>query len=111
MRMATLSFLLVRVRRNPERSVDCRPMKNKIPPSEVPSCDDARPGLADGAAEPRPMLKAIKRFGPLVVIAAVMLLVFAMGWHRKVTVENIVALRDHFHVVLAEHRVVSILAF
>src|SRR5256885_3020897 len=34
-----------------------------------------------------------------------------MGWHREVTVDNIVALRDRFHVVLTEHRVASVLAF
>ena len=34
-----------------------------------------------------------------------------MGWHREVTVENIVALRDRFHLVLAEHRIASVLAY
>ncbi len=90
-------------------------MKTETPPNEVPGCHDRRPGLVDGvllgASKPRPALNAFKRFGPLVVIAAIMLLVFAMGWHREVNVENIVALRDHFHVVLAEHRVASVLAF
>jgi uncharacterized membrane protein YdjX (TVP38/TMEM64 family) len=115
MGVATLTFLAVLVRRNPERSFDCHPMKNKTPLNEVPGCHDGARGMADGvllgAAKPRPALKAFKRFGPLAVIAAVMLLVFAMGWHRQVTVENIVALRDHFHLALAEHRVVSVLAF
>ena len=41
---------------------------------------------------------------PLVVIAAVMGLILFMGWHRELTAENIVALRDRFHHVLAEHR-------
>src|SRR4051812_21455701 len=104
MGMATPTFLVVRVRHNPERSADCRPMKNKFPASEAPSCHDGRPGLVDGvlpgAGKPRSALKIVARFGPLVLIAAVMLLVFAMGWHREVTVENIVALRDRFHVVL-----------
>ena len=40
-----------------------------------------------------------------------MLLVFAMGWHREVTLENIVALRDRFHHVLAAHAVLSVLAY
>jgi uncharacterized membrane protein YdjX (TVP38/TMEM64 family) len=89
-------------------------MKNKTPPNKVPGCHDGPEvdeGALLGAGKPRPMLRVAKRFGPLVVIAVVMVLVFVMGWHRKVTVENIVALRDHFHHVLAEHRVVSILAF
>jgi uncharacterized membrane protein YdjX (TVP38/TMEM64 family) len=61
--------------------------------------------------KPRFLLKTCRRFGPLVVIAGVMVLVFAMGWHRQVTVENIVAVRDRFHVVLAEHPIASVLAF
>jgi uncharacterized membrane protein YdjX (TVP38/TMEM64 family) len=90
-------------------------MRTEMPPNEVPGCHDGRRGAVDGAllgaSKPRPALNAFKRFGPLVVIAAVMLLVFAIGWHREVTVENIVALRDRFHVVLTEHRVASVLAF
>ena len=90
-------------------------MKTEMPPNEVPGCHDGHRGAADGVlpgtSKPRPALNAFKRFGPLVVIAAVMLLVFAMGWHREVTVDNIVALRDRFQVVLAEHRVASVLAF
>jgi len=90
-------------------------MKTEMPPNEVPGCHDGHGGAADGVlpgtSKPRPALNAFKRFGPLVVIAAVMLLVFAMGWHREVTVDNIVALRDRFHVVLTEHRVASVLAF
>ena len=38
-------------------------------------------------------------------------LIVFMGWHREVTAENIVALRDRFHHVLAEHCVVSVLAY
>jgi len=90
-------------------------MKTEMPPNEVPGCHDGHRGAVDGVlpgtSKPRPALNAFKRFGPLVVIAAVMLLVFAMGWHREVTVDNIVALRDRFHVVLTEHRVASVLAF
>ncbi len=38
-------------------------------------------------------------------------LIVFMGWHREVTAENIVALRDRFHHFLAEHCVVSVLAY
>jgi uncharacterized membrane protein YdjX (TVP38/TMEM64 family) len=90
-------------------------MKNKIPANEVPGCQDGTPGSVDGillgTGKPRPALKAFLRFGPLVGIAAVMLLVFAMGWHREITVENIVALREQFHHILAEHRALSVLAY
>jgi uncharacterized membrane protein YdjX (TVP38/TMEM64 family) len=47
---------------------------------------------------------ACKRFGPIAVVAAAMLLVFGMGWHHQLTLENIVALRDRFHTVLTEHK-------
>ena len=53
----------------------------------------------------------LARFAPLLVIAAAMLLVFAMGWHRAITLENIVASRDRFHVLLAAHPVLSVLAY
>ena len=61
-----------------------------------------------GAARPGALRLALKRLAPLLVIAAVMGLVFAMGWHREVTLENIVALRDQFHHVLAEHRALAL---
>jgi uncharacterized membrane protein YdjX (TVP38/TMEM64 family) len=51
------------------------------------------------------------RFAPLLVIAAAMLLVFVMGWHRAITLENIVVSRDHFHLLLAAHPVLSVLAY
>jgi uncharacterized membrane protein YdjX (TVP38/TMEM64 family) len=54
---------------------------------------------------------ACKRFGPMAVMASVMVLVFAMGWHRQVALENIVALRDRFHDVLTEHRALSVVIY
>jgi uncharacterized membrane protein YdjX (TVP38/TMEM64 family) len=62
-------------------------------------------------ARPRTLFSRIRQFGPLVLIVAVSLLVFAMGWHRHVTFETIVALRDRFQIVLDEHRVLSILVY
>lgn len=56
-------------------------------------------------------LSAAKRFGPLALVAAAMLLVLGMGWHREVTLENIVALRDRFQHVLAGHMVLSVLVY
>jgi uncharacterized membrane protein YdjX (TVP38/TMEM64 family) len=97
-------------------------MKSKTPLNQVPGCHDGHPGVISGgllgvanvtpsAEKPRSGLRAWQRFAPLVVIAAVTALVFLMGWHREVTVENIVALRDRFHFILAEHRVASVLAY
>jgi uncharacterized membrane protein YdjX (TVP38/TMEM64 family) len=59
----------------------------------------------------RAALSALKRFGPVAAVAAVMLVVFAMGWHGEITLENVVALHDRFHNVLAEHSVLSVLAY
>ena len=97
-------------------------MTNKSPLNKLPGCHDGRAGPVDGvlmgvpSGTPAPerrrsRLKALRRFGPLFFIAAVMVLVFAMGWHREVTAENIVALRDRFHGVLAEHATASVLAY
>ena len=64
-----------------------------------------------GGAHPAAAWTACKRFGPIAVIAGVMLLVFAMGWHREVGLENIVALRDRFHDMLTERRGLSVLLY
>jgi uncharacterized membrane protein YdjX (TVP38/TMEM64 family) len=53
----------------------------------------------------------LSRWLPLLAIAAAMLLVLAMGWHRAITLENIVAWRDRFHVVLNAHPVLSVLVY
>lgn len=68
------------------------------------------PDLVD-AGRPRSALALVKRFGPLACVAAAMLLVVGMGWHREVTLENIVALRDRFQHVLAAHTVLSVLVY
>ena len=52
-----------------------------------------------------------RRFGPLVVRCAAMLLVLAMGWHHHLSLENVVAQRDRFHGVLDKHPLLSVLAY
>jgi len=71
------------------------------------------PARQDGASSTRGPIAwiACKRCGPVALIALVMLLVFGMGWHRELTLENIVALRDRFHTVLTEHRLRCILVY
>jgi uncharacterized membrane protein YdjX (TVP38/TMEM64 family) len=91
-------------------------MNRQSPVDKVPGCADLRAGASDGeatgsAVAPRSRLMACRRYGPLLVIVAVMALVFAMGWHREVTAENIVALRDRFHLVLAQHPVASVIGY
>jgi uncharacterized membrane protein YdjX (TVP38/TMEM64 family) len=98
-------------------------MNSKPPLNEVPGCRDGRPALTDGllpsttdrapdcAKVQSATWRRWKRFVPLVAIAAVMALVVLMGWHREVTAENVVALRDRFHGALAEHPIGSVLAY
>ena len=52
-----------------------------------------------------------RRFGPLVAVAAAMGLVFALGWHNHLSLENVVAQRDRFHGVLAKHPIPSVLVY
>jgi len=59
----------------------------------------------------RAALRAGRRFGPLLAVAATLALIVAMGWHREITLENIVALRERFHHHLAAHRLVSVLVY
>jgi uncharacterized membrane protein YdjX (TVP38/TMEM64 family) len=88
----------------------------------MPGCQDGRPTLGEvspaAARRGSPevgkahlLLVKLKRFGPLLCVGAAMLLVLGMGWHREVTLENIVALRDRFHHVLDAHRVLSVLVY
>jgi uncharacterized membrane protein YdjX (TVP38/TMEM64 family) len=56
-------------------------------------------------------LGTLSRFGPVVVIAIIMAVVLAMGWHREITLENIVIARDRFHGVLAQHPFFSVIAY
>lgn len=53
----------------------------------------------------------LRRYGPLLAVAAAMALVFVMGWHHQLTLENIVLQRDRFHHFLAEHAILSVLAY
>lgn len=91
-----------------------------MPPNEVPACREGLPeavvasiGIAadPGTGRSRSVLRILRRVWPLLAIAAVMIFIFATGWHRQVTIENIVQLHDRFHVVLSEHPVASVLAF
>jgi uncharacterized membrane protein YdjX (TVP38/TMEM64 family) len=55
--------------------------------------------------------ESLVRLVPVAVIVAAMLLIFAMGWHHAITLENIVALRDRFHDLLAKHSVLAVLIY
>lgn len=79
------------------------------------------PGSRDGYGGPgdvahlrgrqRSLPALLKRYGPLLALAAVMILVFGMGWHREVALDNIVLLRNRFHHFLAAHQGLSLLVY
>jgi uncharacterized membrane protein YdjX (TVP38/TMEM64 family) len=56
-------------------------------------------------------LKVWHRALPLALVLAAVALVLVMGWHRTLTLENVVALRDRFHGMLAEHCVATAAAY
>jgi uncharacterized membrane protein YdjX (TVP38/TMEM64 family) len=53
----------------------------------------------------------LRRFAPLIGILAVMSIVFALGWHHHLTLENLVIQRDRFHGVLDRYPALSVLAY
>ena len=94
-------------------------MSDKKPSSRAPGARDGC-GPADASASPpawRPPPRlglrpgAIKRYGPLLLIAGAMVLVFGMGWHGEVTLDNIVLLRSRFHHVLATHQALALATY
>ena len=93
-----------------ERPLNDLPCAGKLPElTKVSLRTGERAGLP--ATRLGTVLSALRRFGPLVVIAAVLLLLIGMGWHRQVTLENIVAARDRFHLMLSEHAAVAVLIY
>jgi uncharacterized membrane protein YdjX (TVP38/TMEM64 family) len=66
---------------------------------------------AAAAGEARSLLVMLKRFGPLLLIAAVMIAVLALGWHQHVSLENIVSQRERFRHVLEAHKVLAVAAY
>jgi uncharacterized membrane protein YdjX (TVP38/TMEM64 family) len=52
-----------------------------------------------------------KRLLPVAVIAAIMALVFAMGWHRHLTLENLYDNRETLKTFIGENLALSVLAY
>jgi len=69
--------------------------------------------VAEMLTAPRtsPARAALRRYGPLALVAGVMAVAFLQGWHHQLTLENVVVQRDRFHDLLAEHRALSVLAY
>jgi uncharacterized membrane protein YdjX (TVP38/TMEM64 family) len=67
---------------------------------------------ADGVpVTPPPSASTLRRAMPLLVLASTMALVFAMGWHRYLTLEGIAANRDALQGAIASNRALAMLAY
>lgn len=66
----------------------------------------AAPGTATPSAS-----SAIKRWLPLGVMLGVMALVFAMGWHKQLTFENLALKRDALHAYVAANTLLALAMF
>jgi uncharacterized membrane protein YdjX (TVP38/TMEM64 family) len=94
------------------------PMIDKEPSSQTPGSRDGcgAPGGVSGLrggprSLPALLKRHVKRHGPLLAIAGAMIVVFGMGWHREVTLDNVVLLRNRFHHFLAGHQTLSLLVY
>ena len=69
---------------------------------------ERRSDLRTGAGTERLRLR---RFAPLAVIGAVAVLVLAMGWHRELSMENLVRYRTTLDALVVAHGLASLVAF
>jgi uncharacterized membrane protein YdjX (TVP38/TMEM64 family) len=58
-----------------------------------------------------PLARVVRRYGPPLLIVAVMSLILVKGWHEHLTLEAVVAQRDRFQQFLAGHVAASVLAY
>jgi uncharacterized membrane protein YdjX (TVP38/TMEM64 family) len=59
----------------------------------------------------QPAHSRLRRFLPLLVLVSVMALVFAMGWHRHLTLDGIAANRDALQGMIAGNYAVAVLGY
>jgi uncharacterized membrane protein YdjX (TVP38/TMEM64 family) len=67
-------------------------------------------GITNVSAPPT-AFGTLKRYGPLIAVVAIMALAFALGWHRLITLETVVTVRERFHGFLNQHMVLSLLVY
>ncbi len=83
------------------------PDSNKLVVDPVTGTSGSAP-----AAAPMPSPdRRYSRFVPLAIVAVAMAIAFAMGWHKSLTLENVVAVRDRFHGFLNNHLVAALAAY
>jgi uncharacterized membrane protein YdjX (TVP38/TMEM64 family) len=71
----------------------------------------ARPDVVMPPPEKRAPGFQWRRLLPLVALVALMALVFAMGWHRQLSIETLVKYRAEIDQFIAQHRAVAVAAF
>ncbi|MFM2422394.1 MAG: hypothetical protein RL291_924 [Pseudomonadota bacterium] len=64
--------------------------------------------MADGKSTPQ---SGWKKFLPLIVLAGLAAVVLINGWHRQLTLENIVGVRDRFQGFIQQNFVLAILGY
>ena len=64
---------------------------------------------APGKAPPASAL--LRRYGPPILVVALLCLILLKGWHGHLTLENVVIYRDRFQELLAQNVVASVAAY
>ena len=64
-----------------------------------------------GTMAPASNASALKRWLPLLIVLGFMVLVFAMGWHKLLTFENLAMKRADLRAFVSSHSVLSVLLF
>ena len=89
----------------PQGADTCQSNRFRGPTGSGPLSTKSQPNSARGAA------LWLKRLWPLVALIAVMALVFAMGWHRYLSLEALAENRETLRGYIDAHMLVSLLAF
>ena len=67
--------------------------------------------MADSEANSYNTRGTWRRYLPLVVLAAVMALVFGMGWHKYISLEKVLSHREALQAAVNENRYLAVLAY
>lgn len=67
--------------------------------------------MATAPDKPSTLSPWLNRGWPLLLLLAAMALVFAMGWHRYLSLEELALRREELRAAIADHRLLALLAF